>query len=620
MDIALLKVFAGSTSKLLATSAHLAKKQAELATLNNVALPKLYYSVGKRIARLAELPPELTPFRERIALLEAGLAKTQENMQPASEQIAAGFAAKAKQVAQQVAQKASQATANAATQVQIHTAYVACGKEAVQRFGLKAIPKEWQADWAAANDQIEKLTAEIAELQAKNSVGAFTPRRLVLAGGTCAGVLLAAVVLRSAGGLLSFGARDTTKQQAFAGESDDAGSAPSVRPSPEQAQMSLSIRRAIGFVLGEESTQFKSSTFRGLRLGDRHVDDPGKSNAPFESPHFLSVPPHKPVETPEGKTEDTRAMVERAGGRIVGISCLYEASSLSEMGPTLIETFGRTPQEIETQHWQHNGGPAQADTIKYTFPHALVRVSGFEYSRPFPSVKTRITVFDRPFLEKCLMAHGQAVVQSCLWLQRMRRLVLEGQVDEKHAISLAGCDVRAVAADGYEVLLYVDSKRERAIKEAVENLRDTSTPSGLGLGGSLQPFDVALYVNSSNGTQLVVCPDASGSMRGPEVKLYSEHLNGSLLTSPMLRSLVQDFTSAIVQEMIPPVGENISQLVQTNDLFWEPDYDAPTGRRVQHVSSRADGNRHEWTDQEGWQVRVTERGAISLVRRQGRSL
>jgi hypothetical protein len=181
-----LRQFAGSASRLVASSAQLAKKQAELAALNSVTLPTLYYSVGKRVARLAVLPPELIPFRERIKTLEASVAAGQATEPPAIEETATGIAAKAKKVAHDIAKKASQATSNAAAQVQIQAAYAACGKEAVQRYGLKAIPMELQADWTTADEQHKTLMEEIAQLQARNAIGSFTPRRLVLAAGAVA--------------------------------------------------------------------------------------------------------------------------------------------------------------------------------------------------------------------------------------------------------------------------------------------------------------------------------------------------------------------------------------------------------------------------------------------------
>jgi hypothetical protein len=50
---------------LFGVAAKLAQKQAELAKLNNVTLPKLYHAIGKRIVRMEELPTELGHHRWR---------------------------------------------------------------------------------------------------------------------------------------------------------------------------------------------------------------------------------------------------------------------------------------------------------------------------------------------------------------------------------------------------------------------------------------------------------------------------------------------------------------------------------------------------------------------------
>jgi hypothetical protein len=177
-----------AVGKLFGTAAQLAQKQAALATLNNVTLPKLYHAIGKKIVSLEKLPPDLVPHREKIRSLEAGINSKSEELPAAP---AEGFAAKAKHLAQQAAQKASKATADAAATMQIQAAYVGLGKEAVEKYGEKAIPKELHAELATAQASHESLLREISCLRESSRVGLLTPTR-VLAGLAALGLTLTA--------------------------------------------------------------------------------------------------------------------------------------------------------------------------------------------------------------------------------------------------------------------------------------------------------------------------------------------------------------------------------------------------------------------------------------------
>jgi len=174
---------ATAVRKLFGTAATLARKQAELATLNTVTLPKLYHAIGKRIVGLEKLPAELEHHRRNIRQLEAGIAETPEETKSDP---AGGFAAKAKQFAQQAAQTAAKVTGDAAAGVQIQAAYVSLGKEAVDKYGEKAVPKELVGDVSAANATRTSLQEEIASLRNVASIGFLSPKRLVLGIGICA--------------------------------------------------------------------------------------------------------------------------------------------------------------------------------------------------------------------------------------------------------------------------------------------------------------------------------------------------------------------------------------------------------------------------------------------------
>ena len=189
-----LKENATAVKKLFGTAAKLAQKQAALATLNNVTLPKIYHAIGKKIVGLDKLPPDLVHHREKIRALEAQIARKPVEPTAAPTE---GFAAKAKQLAQQAAQKTSKASSDAAATMQIHAAYVSLGKAAAEKYGDTSVPKEILPELQTAKATISQLQDEIAALSASSHHGVLTPSRLLLVGGISAAVVLCVVLLRS---------------------------------------------------------------------------------------------------------------------------------------------------------------------------------------------------------------------------------------------------------------------------------------------------------------------------------------------------------------------------------------------------------------------------------------
>jgi hypothetical protein len=183
---------------MIGTAASLAKKKAELAALNNVTLPRLHQSIGRRIAGIAKLPPALAEQVTRIRQLEAAIAAGPVDSAASGE---GGFAAKAKRLAQ----KAAKATADAATGIQITSAYATLGREAVRQFGEKAVPKELAAEFTTLNAQQQSLAAEIKQLEETHSGGVVTPKRLVVAGMLVAVLFGGVVLIKGVGSLFGFG-------------------------------------------------------------------------------------------------------------------------------------------------------------------------------------------------------------------------------------------------------------------------------------------------------------------------------------------------------------------------------------------------------------------------------
>lgn len=377
------------------------------------------------------------------------------------------------------------------------------------------------------------------------------------------------------------------------------------------------VQLAVKDALGTESEKFTETTFKGVTLGDPHTDEDRKSNAPPDAPHWLSVPPHQAVEN-NGRIESTRIFVESEGNRIVMVSTDYARTPFNDMLPDILQTFGKTPQEIVETKWMQGGGPAKKLVLRYTFPKTLVRVIATGYTAPFPHGATQVWVYDRAFVEKSLLEYGRGIVEACKWLDGMRQLSEKGHIEVGDALPIEGCEIREWNnADG-RTMLYVDTKRKQSMEAAFKSAQN-GLPKGLGQGGTLQPFDVALISSNTRETLMVVCPDASTFMRPPELKLVADHLDGTILSSPISDAVVT-VTSGIVQVFFPPAGDHITTISRTNDTLWEPTLSEDEATRPIQIRSRAGGDRLEWTDKDGWEVRVTNWGAVSLGRKKAGGL
>jgi hypothetical protein len=212
MNTEKLRTWFSNSSRMVALSAALAQKQATLTKINSVSLPRAYHAIGKRVVSTKNLPTDLVPFRDKITQLKASMIAQPE--QPRAEEVG-GFANKAKQLAA----KASKAAGDTAAVVQLQAAYVALGKQAVEKYGEKAIPKEVVEEYRSLITQRDTLKVEVESLGFAPGQGFVTPKRLAIAG-TLVCLLVAVTVVRSTASWFFAGrsglTNDTSEQVAIA--------------------------------------------------------------------------------------------------------------------------------------------------------------------------------------------------------------------------------------------------------------------------------------------------------------------------------------------------------------------------------------------------------------------
>lgn len=210
---------------LLLASSEYAQKKASLATLSTTTLPPLYHRIGKRVAKLEKVPSDLAGTVAKIQRLE--------------ESLAAGGVAAAEAGAEQTDSKPSgfagkmvgnvkSAAKQSSDRVQLNAAYMSLGRQAVEKYGEKAAPKELREQLSVALQKAKALQEEVNALGKSASLGFWTPGRVAF-GGIAVAVLLLFGVVRtlSGGGSRNYGGSSTQAAATRTSNDDSSRSASS---------------------------------------------------------------------------------------------------------------------------------------------------------------------------------------------------------------------------------------------------------------------------------------------------------------------------------------------------------------------------------------------------------
>jgi hypothetical protein len=521
-----------------------------LATINNVTLPKLYYAIGKRIVGLETLPPELVHYREKIRALEAGINTKLEELPTAP---AEGFAAKAKHLAHQAAQKASKATADAAATMQIQAAYVSLGKEAVEKFGEKAIPKEFAADLGSACEARDVLLQEISTLRSSAKFGFFTPQRALLAGLAVLALGTAYVAMPRKRFASEPPQRDFSSQASSA--TGDTRSSPRVPPEPQSGSSSRldsasleGPEAAVKALLGDTSQHYRDFGFKGITLGESF--DQINARTPLSRTNrgqpYLYV-------TPDGE------------GYIFSDSDALVCYTRSYQGGTedyltqLKGLFGTTEKPILEREEVRSRSGAVRTYIRYTFPRTLVLVEfakGIQLTGGMArqGEGTHLFVLDRRWAENVLAQTAEAQSRCIKWLKVASAGIRAGRIDAAALGGLEGLRIKEWTG-GRPGLSLIDLARERASiakDRGEEQAEQVGTCARAALAGSGLPpeafFDMQRYESIKAAVFLRAEADADSDGRQ---KVYAvDHM-------PFLGLLLDELTCLQMQQMFPPKTDEI---------------------------------------------------------------
>jgi hypothetical protein len=538
-----LKENATAVKKLFGTTAKLAQKQAALATLNNVTLPKIYHAIGKKIVGLEKLPPALVHHREKIRALEAGIAAKPE--EPATAP-AEGFAAKAKHFAQQAAQKASKASADAAATMQIHAAYVSLGKAAVEKYGEKAVPKELAAGLTEALQSRTSMQQEIDVLKGASKIGFLTPTRALFGTLSLAAVLVAYVFLFRGDGRTEHIQKEFAKTPSRAAKQSGNAIA--------DARGSGSPQLAVKALLGETSQHYVETGFKGTALGESF--DQVNSRTPLS--HTSPGEPFRYI------TSNRESFCFSEDNRLVCFSRSYEGGEEDYLAK-LKELFGTTDKPIIEREEVQYRSKGSRTYVRYTFPQTLVLLEfagaiNLTEGLARTSEATHVVFLDRMWAEDLLTRLAEAQQPCIEWVKRASLQVGAGEIEASALNGLNGTRIHVWDGSRPGVSI-VDLANEAKLKsqrggDDSENHEDLSgqpigTCGRAALARSL-PAEVFFNIERYEGAQVpVFLRAATGESGEADKKFYA------VRHTPLLRLLASELRCLQMQQMFPPKTDEI---------------------------------------------------------------
>lgn len=603
-----LKGWLSSSSKMVAASAQLAKKQAELTTLNSVTLPRLYHAIGKRLVGSPNLPPDLVPHREKIRELEAAIATKPE--EPKSEP-ASGFAAKAKQLAQQAASKTAKATADAAATVKIQAAYVTLGKQAIEKYGPKALPQDLREQYDSAMHKQADLTGELTALKGTSGNRLVTPGRLAVIG-SVACLLLGLWTLRGITGWLfpspsyipvavtshrdhAVAQTQPSDEQTSATDSDDDESStiePGIATPANDSERVGNTDPAVAAIIGDTSIHYTMFGYKDVALGQTYEQIDATHPIRFAKPGGYAF-----VEKPTSP----HTFFFDADGRLVCYQMTYKGGP-DDYLEELTQVFGKTdkrPNE-RSSRGSEGGSPFAADAsiVRYTFPRTLIFVA-FQTKRTLVSSteETSVTVLDRRYVEDLLSESAASRRQVIGWMATTAQRLKSKDFSGDQVPPLEGCRIdpfETKIAKGAYVIDTTHGKDFPTHGVGVDGKKGCVGRASVSLVDWPDQKNV-VYFNFRFYRPAVVdrCLMQSESQRRPPQPPHAIHC------LPFVGQLESEMTSLILQGQLPPDGKTL-EVVQRGQGGY-----------------MSDAGTYEWqhhdTDGSKWSVQCGEQDDIRLI-------
>ena len=320
--------------------------------------------------------------------------------------------------------------------------------------------------------------------------------------------------------------------------------------------------------------------------------------------------------------------VDSLTGRVVCVTKFFADTAIDEVLDSVIERYGKTDQKIDEEMYENAGQASAKTVIRYTYKDAIARVAATRVvdkrsGRVFKSVA--ISVFDRDWVEDCLMSYGYAVDAGCDWAAKAIA-AFDGQAFCVADIPPLPGTERKAATEGTHAF-FVDTDRQAWLATA-GNFRQGEF---LERAKMLMPSPITAAVGTvpdpeKPGARIafVAFRPLKSTSTGMSRLMNIDNYNGENdITVTPAHDLLRDVANRLVQQHFEPATDKISviQRQQAEEATLGDFLNHDGGvRAINHMFRESAGSRYEWQTTTGWTVRVGFDGSVYLFKRPRKSI
>ena len=373
------------------------------------------------------------------------------------------------------------------------------------------------------------------------------------------------------------------------------------------------IDEVIDESLGTETKGEGGFTLSGVRWGmhlrDLHGLDK-KPNALEEDPTRFLVPAPGDNGNPR-PASPVCVRVDSLTGEIVCVEKVFFNTAVGELVDDVVNTYGKTKQEIEMLAVRGPGQLRKQTAFRYTFPNELVRVSQVENLARGGAANQHVSIWlcSRKWTERNLRSYANAVLTACAWAKAAMKSCDGGDFDATVINPLPGTKRNTAIQNTHA--LFADTYRS----ELLDNKAVVGRSDREGRGIVATPI-VAAVGKVDGMLSIVICPFNSTVAGFRPLSTLDQLGSAADIRSTHAGDLLKHVGNSLVQAEFPPATEQI-QVVREVDVGKHSfRLDGRGGvAQLNTLFDKTDVCRYEWVAENGWTVRVCFDGALCFFRK-----
>ena len=383
------------------------------------------------------------------------------------------------------------------------------------------------------------------------------------------------------------------------------------------------VKSAVIGAVGEKGTGTEPLELGGVRLGTPFRDLRTDDFIPdvFFEEVYNTFMVKKPAANAQADEAPTLIQVDALMGNVVCIHRVLRETPLSEVMQSIVERFGKTPQEIVEETSADGLFSSKRTLIRYTYPRSIARVQehiSVNLRSGRKSSEVLVALLSRPWVEESLNAYGNSVLTACEWATKAMA-ELDGKAFRVNDIPVLPGTERRAAAEGTHAF-FIDAARQQWAQRT-KNFREDRF---LKRAYRLMPSQIVAAVGTvpaEDGKAVAfiairpLLSTSAGLRPILTIELYSgaNNISAEMPANDMLKEVA----NPLVQKCFPPATDKISviKVQRPPDVTFGQMLNNEGGvREINAMYRQSEGSRYEWQCRDGWTVRVCFDGHVYLLK------